>query len=86
MLFSSPGTLSRQKSLKSLRMSDFSPNEESVEQVSSPLEQDKDSAQRRSPNTGARLWDRVRGTLLRPKVASGVTNKEINGGLVCEFT
>ncbi|XP_072288612.1 breakpoint cluster region protein isoform X2 [Eucyclogobius newberryi] len=32
------------------------------------MEPQRHSIQRKSPNTGARLWDRVRGTLLRPKL------------------
>ncbi len=51
------------------RMSESNPNEEdSVDQASSGLEEEGDAAPRKPPNTGARLWDRVRSSLLRPKV------------------
>lgn len=49
------------------RMSESIPNEEeSVDQADSGLEDD--TAPRKPPSTGARLWDRVRSSLLRPKV------------------
>lgn len=50
-------------------MSESTPNEEeSVDQVSSSLEEEGDTALRKAPRTGARLWDRVCSSLLRPKV------------------
>lgn len=53
------------------RMSEGNPNEEeSVDQASSGLEEEGDAAPRKPPNTGARLWDRVRSSLLRPKVTT----------------
>lgn len=56
-------------------MSECNPNEESVEQAT--LEEDRDSTQRKIPKAGARLWDRVRGTLLRPKVKCTSTLQKI---------
>lgn len=50
------------------RMSESTPNEESVDQANSGLEEEEDAAPRKVPSTGARLWDRVRSSLLRPKV------------------
>lgn len=51
------------------RMSESNPNEDdSVDQASSGVEEDGDTAPRKPPSTGARLWDRVRSSLLRPKV------------------
>lgn len=51
------------------RMSQCSPNEEE-EGVDRPTLEDGDLSQRKAPSTGARLWDRVRSRLLRPKVKS----------------
>ncbi|XP_044220355.1 PH_BCR_vertebrate and RhoGAP_Bcr domain-containing protein isoform X2 [Thunnus albacares] len=50
------------------RMSESTPNEESVDQANSGLEEEEDAAPRKLPSTGARLWDRVRSSLLRPKL------------------
>lgn len=51
------------------RMSESSPSEEDAgNQASRSLEEVGDLAQRNPSSTGARLWDRVRGRLLRPKV------------------
>lgn len=51
------------------RMSESNPTEEeSGDQASRSLEEEGDTAPRNPPSTGARLWDRVRGRLLRPKV------------------
>jgi len=48
------------------RMRDSNPKEEeSVDQVSGGREEEGDTAQRKPP---ARLWDRVRSGLIRPKV------------------
>lgn len=55
-----------------LNMGDLDASCESMEEVSGAPEQERDLSQRKSPNTGARLWDKVRGTLLRPKVTPGV--------------
>ena len=41
---------------------------ESLEEVSGA---EQELTQRKNFNTGARLWDKVRGTLLRPKVMPG---------------
>lgn len=50
-------------------MSEIHPNEEeNADQASSGLEEEGDTATRKAPGTGARLWDRVRSSLLRPKV------------------
>lgn len=50
-------------------MSEGNPNEEeSVDRPDSRLEEEGDSALRKPASTGARLWDRVRSSLLRPKV------------------
>lgn len=54
-------------------MSESNPNEEeSGDQA--VLEEDGDAAPRKTPSTGARLWDRVRGRLLRPKVKTGTVS------------
>lgn len=54
-------------------MSETNPNEEeSGDQA--VLEEDGDAAPRKTPSTGARLWDRVRGRLLRPKVKTGTVS------------
>lgn len=63
-------------------MSESSPNEEEgVDQASSGLEEEGDAALRKPPSAGARLWDRVRSSLLRPKVktwtASCGQNKDV---------
>lgn len=51
------------------RMSESNLNEEeSLDRTSSGLEEEGDTAPRKTPSTGARLWDRVRSSLLRPKV------------------
>lgn len=50
------------------RMSESNPNEESVDQANSGLEEEGDATPRKPPSTGARLWDRVRSSLLKPKV------------------
>lgn len=51
------------------RMCESSRSEEdSKDQAISGLEDEGDSALRKPPSPGARLWDRVRGSLLRPKV------------------
>lgn len=50
------------------RMSQRSPNEEEEEGVDHPTLEEGDLAQRKAPSSGARLWDRVRSRLLRPKV------------------
>lgn len=51
------------------RMSENNPNEEeSGDQACNGLEEEGDTAPRKSPSTGVRLWDRVRSSLLRPKV------------------
>lgn len=51
------------------KMSESNLNEEeSLDQASSGLEEEGDAAPRKTPSTGARLWDRVRSSLLRPKV------------------
>lgn len=51
------------------RMSESNSDEaESVDQTSSGLEEEGDTTQRKPPSTGGRLWDRVRSSLLRPKV------------------
>lgn len=42
--------------------------EERVDQASSSVEEEGDTVPRKPPSTGARLWDRVRSSLLRPKV------------------
>lgn len=58
-----------EKTLMPKRMSESNPNEEeSVDQANSGLEEEGDMALRKAPGTGARLWDRVRSSLLRPKV------------------
>ncbi len=50
-------------------MGESNPNEdESVDQVSNGVEEEGDAAPRRPAGTGARLWDRVRSSLLRQKV------------------
>lgn len=51
------------------RMSQFRPNEEE-EGVDHPASEEGDLSQRKAPSPGARLWDRVRSRLLRPKVNS----------------
>lgn len=48
-------------------MSQCGPNEEE-EGVDRPILEDGDLSQRKAPSSGARLWDRVRSRLLRPKV------------------
>lgn len=53
-----------------VRMSESDCNEEE-----SSLEEEGDTSPRKTRNTGARLWDRVRSRLLRPKV-TGVMSKE----------
>lgn len=52
------------------RMSECKPNEEeSVDQASNSLEgEEGDTAPRKPQSTGARLWDRVRSSVLRRKV------------------
>lgn len=47
-------------------MSESSPAEDE-----SGLEEEGDSTARKPPSTGARLWDRVRGRLIKPKVKTG---------------
>lgn len=60
-------------------MSETNPNEEeSGDQA--VLEEDGDAAPRKTPSTGARLWDRVRGRLLRPKVKTGDSWLWTDGG------
>lgn len=50
-------------------MSESNPNEEeSVDQASSGVEEEGDTALRKTPSTGAGLWDRVRSSLIKPKV------------------
>lgn len=43
-------------------------DEQSVDQAGSGPEEEGDSAPRKSPSSGARLWDKVRSSLIRPKV------------------
>ncbi|XP_077417686.1 breakpoint cluster region protein isoform X2 [Vanacampus margaritifer] len=50
------------------RMSECNSNEESVYETISALEEEVNVAPRKSPTTGARLWERVRSSLLRPKL------------------
>lgn len=51
------------------RMSESNPNEEeSVDQAGSGVEEEGDTATRKVPGTGARLWERVRSSLIKPKV------------------
>lgn len=50
------------------RMSQFRPREEEEEGVDHPASEEGDLSQRKAPSPGARLWDRVRSRLLRPKV------------------
>lgn len=53
------------------RMSQLRPREEEEEEgVDQPASQEGDLSQRKAPGPGARLWDRVRSRLLRPKVNS----------------
>lgn len=50
-------------------MSEINPNEEeSTDQASNGLQDEGEMAPRKAPGSGARLWDRVRCSLLRPKV------------------
>lgn len=50
-------------------MTESNPNEEeNVNWSSNGLEEEGDTAVRKPQSTGARLWDRVRSSLLRPKV------------------
>lgn len=48
------------------RMSQCGPREEEEQE-----EQEEDGSERKAPSSGARLWDRVRSRLLRPKVKPG---------------
>lgn len=50
------------------RMSQCGPNEEEEEGVDHPILEEGDLSQRKALSSGARLWDRVRSRLLRPKV------------------
>lgn len=60
------------------RMSENNGNEEeSVDQASSGLEEEGDTAPRKPPSTGGRLWDRVRSSLLRPKVKIWKVRREL---------
>lgn len=62
------------------RMSENNPNEEqSVDQASSGLEEEEDMVPRKPSSTGVRLWDRVRSSLLRPKVKM----LKVSNGQVC---
>lgn len=60
-------------------MSESNPNEDdSVDQVSCGVaEEEGDTAQRKPPGTGARLWDRVRSSLIRPKVKTGTASSAL---------
>ncbi|XP_061672639.1 PH_BCR_vertebrate and RhoGAP_Bcr domain-containing protein isoform X2 [Syngnathoides biaculeatus] len=49
-------------------MSDCNPSEESACQTINALEEEVDMTPRKPPSTGARIWDRVRSNLLRPKL------------------
>lgn len=61
-------------------MSESNPNEESVDQTNSGLEEEGDITPKKSQSTGARLWDRVRGSLLKPKV------KDVESSLWIDLT
>lgn len=51
------------------KKSDGNLNEEAnVDWTSSGLEEEGDTAMKKPLNTGSRLWDRVRSSLLKPKV------------------
>lgn len=49
-------------------MSQCNSNEEGAFQTVGALEEEVELAPRKLASTGARLWDRVRSSLLRPKV------------------